>query len=101
VIKTPRGWRRRIYGYSTEEVDYERIKSEAKELLSKVAKGNSWRCGCGTLHIPLVVNGQIVGELWQDVDLGSIDIGSYWYSRKGRKVQLVSNKQVVGFLWLD
>ena len=97
----PFGWRRRGFGYVTEDVDYEKIKSEAKELLSKAKKGESWKCRCGTVHIPIVVNNEIIGELWKDVDLNNLEIGSYWYSRRGKKVQLVKDSEVIGFLWLD
>ena len=97
----PWGWKMRKFGYATEDVDYEKLKSDAKELLSKVNKGNEWKCGCGTTHIPLTIDNEIVGELWEDVDLSSLEIGSYWSSRRGTKVQLVSNGKVVGFVWME
>jgi len=97
----PRGWKIREFGYATEEVDYEKIKSQAKEILSKASKGQLWKCRCGTTHIPIVVNNQIVGEMWRNVDLNSVEIGNYWYSPIGKKVQLVSNGEIVGFIWLE
>lgn len=89
------------FGYATENVDYDKLKSDAIELLKKVNKGNPWKCNCGTEHIPLEMDNQIVGELWKDVDLKDVEIGSYWYSRRGAKVQLVNNKEVVGFIWVE
>ena len=96
----PFGWRRRGFGYAVEPVDYETLKSKAKDLLSKAKLGESWVCGCGTKHIPIVVDGQIFGELWKDVKLSDVEVGSYWYSRRGAKVQLVKDGEVVGFVWI-
>ncbi len=97
------GWKWRIcrFGYTIDkELDYEKIKSEAKALLEKAAKGEPWRSHCGVLHIPLVAEGAIVGELWEDTEIKDLDIGAYWYGKWGIKVQLVKNGRVVGFIWL-
>ncbi len=93
-------WKRWRYGYTIEKADFEAAKKHAQELLSKATKGDPWRCRCGAEHIPIIVSGRIVGELWEDVDLGSVEIGDYWLSRWGGKAHLVSGGRVVGFVWL-
>ncbi|EHR78746.1 hypothetical protein OCC_05756 [Thermococcus litoralis DSM 5473] len=97
------GWKWKVgrFGYMIEsEPNYEEIKAKAKEVLSRVAKGAAWRCRCGSLHIPLIVEGQIIGELWEDVDPKEVEVGAYWFGRWGTKVQLVKDGRVVGFIWL-
>ncbi len=94
-------WKRGMYGYTLEgDVDYEHIKSEAKDILEKAEKGAAWQGKWGSVHMPIVVNGQIVGELWEDVDLKELEVGAYWLGKWGRKVQLVKDGRVAGFIWL-
>ena len=98
------GWRWKIgrFGYTTDsEPDYEKIRAEAKTLLEKAIKGEAWRSRCGTLHIPLIVEGNIIGELWEDTEIKDLDIGTYWYGKWGIKVQLTKNGRIVGFIWLS
>ncbi len=98
------GWKWRLgrFGYTTEnELEYEKVRADAKALLEKATKGDAWKSPCGTLHIPLVVEGNIVGELWEDIELKDLDIGAYWYGKWGIKVQLVKDGRVVGFIWLS
>jgi len=97
------GWKWKVgrFGYVMEkEPNYEEIKATARDLLEKVSKGAAWKCRCGTLHVPLLIEGEIIGELWEDVDPKEVEIGAYWYGRWGTKVQLVKDGRVVGFLWL-
>ena len=99
---SPHGWKHRKYGYIVEgTVNYEELVKKAKELLSKAVKGQTWACRWGSTHIPLLVNNQIVGKLWEDLDLNSLEIGAYWFARVGTKVELVHNKKVVGVLWIS
>ncbi|WP_048147793.1 hypothetical protein [Palaeococcus ferrophilus] len=97
------GWKWKVgrFGYTVEkEPDYEEMRAKAREVLSKAIKGAAWRCRCGSLHVPLVVEGQIIGELWEDVDPKEVEVGAYWFGKWGTKVQLVKNGRVVGFIWL-
>ena len=97
------GWKWKVgrFGYTLEnEPDYEEIKAKTKELLEKAVKGNAWRNPRGVLHVPLVVENQIVGELWEDLDPKELEVGSYWFGKWGTKVQLVKDGRVVGFIWL-
>ena len=95
------GWKRFGFGYATRNVNYEEIKQKAKDLLSKAKKGEEWTGRCGAKHIPIVVDDEILGEIWKEEDLNSVEIGSYWSSPRGTKIQLVKNGEVVGFLWVD
>ena len=97
------GWKWKVgkFGYIMErEPSYEEIRAKAKDILEKVTKGAVWRSRCGTTHIPLIVNGRIVGELWEDIDPKELEVGAYWHGKWGTKVQLVKNGRVIGFLWL-
>ncbi|WP_367883868.1 hypothetical protein [Thermococcus peptonophilus] len=31
----------------------------------------------GPVRIPIIINGQIAGQLWEDVDLKEVEIGTY------------------------
>ncbi len=96
-----RGWKIGRHGYIVSaELDYERIKNYVKDVLSRARKGNVWRCRCGSIHIPLIVNNEIVGEIWEDVSLDKIEAGPYWYGRNCGKVHLVYNGRIIGFMWL-
>jgi hypothetical protein len=95
------GWKVGRFGYTVEnEPNYEEIRAKAKEVLSRATKGARWLGKWGTVHIPIVVDGVIVGELWGDVDPKEVEIGAYWFGRWGTKVQLVKDGRVVGFIWL-
>jgi len=106
VVKMPfgvPGWKWKVgkFGYTVEnEPNYEEIKAKAKEVLSRTTKGIAWRGHCGSLHIPLVFEGQIIGELWEDADPKEVEIGAYWFGKWGIKVQLVKDGRVIGFIWL-
>ncbi len=93
------GWRME-QGHAEKELNYEEIKAKAKDLLEKVAKGDAWRSRCGSLHIPLLMEGEVVGELREDAEVKELEIGAYRYGGRGIKVQLVKDGKAVGFLWL-
>jgi hypothetical protein len=106
VVEMPFGapswkWKVGRFGYTTgNEPNYEEIKAKAKEALSKATKGAKWTGKWGSTHIPLVIDGQIIGELWEDVDPREVEVGAYWFGKWGTKVQLVKDGKVVGFIWL-
>ncbi|MDV3103510.1 GAF domain-containing protein [Thermococcus waiotapuensis] len=95
------GWKWKVgrFGYTMEE-GKEEIKAKTKELLEKASKGNAWRNPRGVLHVPLVVEDQVVGELWEDLDPKGLEVGAYWFGKWGTKVQLVKDGRVVGFVRL-
>jgi len=91
------GWKVGRFGYIMEnEPSYEEIRAKANALLGRATKGAAWSSRCGTIHIPLIVN----GEIWEDIDPKNLEVGAYWHGKWGTKVQLVKNGRVVGFLWL-
>jgi len=95
------GWKVGRFGYMMEnEPSYEEIRTKANALHGKATKGAVWRSRCGTIPIPLIVNGGIVGDLWEDIDPKELEVGAYWHGKWGTKVQLVKDGRVVGFLWL-
>jgi len=97
------GWKWKVgrFGYTMEkESNYEKIKAKAKELLEKATRGAVWKCRCGTTHISLLVDGEILGELWEGVNPKELEVGAYWYGKWGTKIQLVKDERVMGFLWL-
>ncbi|MCW1301922.1 MAG: hypothetical protein OH316_02190 [Candidatus Parvarchaeota archaeon] len=98
------GWRlmnERYYSSDNEELDEKQVEKDSKELLSKVKKGESWTDPRGIKHIPLLLNDEVVGQLFDDVeDPKSMGVASYWVGRFGVKVDLAQGKKVVGMLWL-
>ena len=90
------GWAARV----VEPANQESIKNRAREVLARAAKGTPWTSRCGVKHIPLIVDGTKVGELWEDIDPKSVEIGAYRIGRWGIKVQLIHNGRVVGFIWI-
>jgi hypothetical protein len=79
----------------------EKIEQDAKKLLSKVKKGKSWTSPNGIKHIPLLVGGDIVGNLWKDVDIKSLKIGGYWIRPCCTKVELIYKDEMVGMIWIE
>jgi hypothetical protein len=83
------------------EPDRDVVEKNAKDLLAKAVKGEEWMDPRGIKHIPLIVNGETIGNLWKDADLKAIEIGAYWSGRFGIKAELVGNKEVIGVIWLS
>ncbi|AMQ19589.1 hypothetical protein [Thermococcus peptonophilus] len=81
--------------------NFEEIKSRAKEALQNASKGTPWQNFWGPVRIPIIINGQIAGQLWEDVDLKEVEIGTYVQGMWGTKVQLLKDGRVVGFLGLS
>lgn len=96
-------WKKGVRGYydaGQDDIDPEKIEEKAKERLTNASKGEAWTGRCGCLHIPILIEKEVVGELWQDEDLKRLEIGDYWSGHWGIKVQLVKDKEIVGFIWL-
>lgn len=99
----PWGWRYgpRNYGYSSgAEADRGKVDAAAKEILSKVTKGQLWTTPAGTKHTPLLLDNQVVGQLWEDADPRTLIIGAFWAGQWGVNVELVKDSKVVGMLWV-
>jgi hypothetical protein len=100
----PKGWKFARFGYigpEFKEPSYEEIQKKVSDLLSKATRGTPWHGKWGSTHIPIVVDGQIVGEIWEDVDLKELKPAAYWLGKWGYKVELVKDGRVIGFLWLQ
>lgn len=69
-------------------------------MLAKAKKGTAWTNPRGVKHIPIVVDDQIVGNLWQDEDLSKLGVGGYWAGPFGQQAELVSDGRVVGMIWV-
>jgi hypothetical protein len=99
----PWGWRHapRGYGYfSGVEVDRGKVEAAVKETLSKVTKGKTWSTPAGVKHTPILVDNQIVGQLWEDADPTTLIIGAFWAGPWGVNVELVKDGNVVGMVWV-
>jgi hypothetical protein len=95
-------WKKGAWGYYSTPTapSYDELASKVKDLLGKASKGALWRDPRGVPHIPIIVDGHIIGEIWEDVDLKILQPGGYWAGKWGYKVQLVKDGRVVGFIWL-
>jgi hypothetical protein len=87
--------------YSGEALAREDVESAVAALLAKAQKGEAWTGRRGMRHIPLTVDGEIVGHLWDDRDVSTLTVGPYWAGRFGTQVELVAEERVVGILWLQ
>jgi hypothetical protein len=99
----PWGWRYgpRAYGYSSgAEVDRGKVDAAVKETLDKATKGQLWTTPAGTKHTPLLIDNQVVGQLWEDADLKTLIMGAFWAGPWGVNVELVKDGKVVGMVWV-
>jgi len=88
------------YYYTDKSVSTSEVEEKLKEVLSKATKGHTWTDRRGVKHTEIVVDNEIVGNLWEDVDLASLKLGSYWVTPMGIKAELETNDRVVGMIWL-
>jgi hypothetical protein len=73
-----------------------------KSVLAKAKKGASWTDPHGIHHTEILVDDEIVGNLWEKRDdLHKLEIGGYWTASFGIRAELVHGGKVVGMLWLD
>jgi hypothetical protein len=101
----PYGWRYSApggYYYQDKQLDRATVEKNAKAALAAATKGEAWKSPRGINHIPLLNKDKlVVGNVWEDVDLKSVEIGAYWTGRGGTRVDLVANGKVVGVLGLQ
>ncbi|KAB2919068.1 MAG: hypothetical protein F9K29_07565 [Hyphomicrobiaceae bacterium] len=97
------GWRHAPHGYgyfSGVEVDRGKVDAAVKQALSKAIKGKTWSTPAGVKHTPILVDNQIIGQLWEDADLTTLIIGAFWAGPWGVNVELVKDGKVVGMVWV-
>lgn len=92
----------RYYSSDSEELSEEQVEKDSKNLLAKVKKGEAWTDPTGVKHIPLLLNDEVVGQVFEEkvTDPKALEVASYWVGGFGVKVDLAYNKKVVGMLWL-
>ena len=84
--------------YSAAQVDASKVAAAAKEQLGKATEGQNWTAPNGAKLTPILVDNQIVGQLWQSADLTTLEVGSYWQGPWGVNVQLLKDGTVVGMM---
>jgi hypothetical protein len=88
--------------YRDKELDRTKVENEVKALLAKAKKGESWTDPQGVHHTEILVNDEIVGNLWEKRDdLHKLEIGGYWTARSGVKAELVHAGKVVGMVLIN
>jgi hypothetical protein len=85
--------------YSENEVSRASVEKSAADLLKSATKGAAWTTPRGLQRIPLLVDHEIVGHLWEDADLSGLEVGAYWAGPFGQKVELLKGDRVVGMMW--
>jgi hypothetical protein len=83
------------------QVDASKVAAAAKEQLGKATEGQNWTAPNGAQMTPILVDNQIVGQLWQSADLKTLEIGSFWQGPRGVNVQLLKSGEVVGMMWVS
>jgi hypothetical protein len=97
------GWRHGppAYGYfAGVEVDRAKVDTAVKDTLNKANRGQSWTTPSLAKLTPILVDNEIVGQLWEDADPKTLTMGSFWAGPWGVNVQLVRDGRVVGMLWV-
>lgn len=96
------GWRQAPpYGYfSGKQVDRSKVDAAVKQTLDKATKGQSWTNPGGVKLTPVLVDNQIVGQIWEEADPKTLTIGSFWAGPWGVNVQLVKDGKVIGMVWV-
>lgn len=100
----PYGWRYNApgyYYYQDKQLDRATVEKNVRTTLAAMSKGEAWKSPRGVTHIPLLNKDKlVVGNLWEDVDLKTVEVGAYWTGARGTRVELVAGGKVVGMLWL-
>lgn len=86
--------------YSGHQVARDKVEAAVHIDLAHATKGAAWTNPRGIAHIPLLVDGHVVGSLWRDADLARLEIGTYWAGPFGEHVELIADGEVVGMIWV-
>ena len=89
------------YYHSEVEIDRDKVTEAAKTLLAKVHLGGAWIDPHGAQHPPILLDGAILGNLWEEADLTALEVAAYWAAPFGVKAELAHDKRIVGMLWVD
>ena len=89
------------YYHSEVDIDRDKVAQATKELLGKATTGDAWTDPRGGKHIPVLVDHEIVGSLWEDAGLGTLELAAYWAAPFGVKAELSHKGKVVGMVWIN
>ena len=59
------------------------IEDRARQMLVAARKGRSWVTPRGVTRWPILVNDELRGSLWENVDLPTLGFGDYWQAGDG------------------
>jgi hypothetical protein len=76
------------------------IEDRARQMLVAARKGRSWVTPRGVTRWPILVNDELRGSLWENVDLPTLGFGDYWQAGDGARIELTHDGRVVGMLWV-
>jgi len=76
------------------------IEDRARQMLALARKGRSWVTPRGVTRWPILVNDELRGSLWENVDLPTLGFGDYWQAGDGARIELTHDGRVVGMLWV-
>ena len=89
-------------GYESDvDIDRKKVDDAVKKLLATATEGDAWRDPQGTKHIPILVNGEVAGNLWAKAKLGDLKLAGYWAAPFGVKAELSDDGKIVGMVWVD
>ena len=95
-------WRHHPHGIGHRDertLDRDTLTDATKALLAEASAGPPWIDPLGERHIPIVIDGETVGSLWEDdVDLTSLEMARYWPAPFGAKVQLAHDGKIIGMM---
>ena len=86
--------------FSAGQIDASKVTAAAKEQLGKATAGQDWTAPNGAKLTPILVDNQIVGQLWQSADLTTLEVGPFAQGPWGVRVQLLKGGEVVGMMWV-
>jgi hypothetical protein len=76
------------------------IEDRARQLLAAARKGRSWVTPRGVTRWPILVNDELRGSLWENVELPSLGFGDHWQAGDSARIELTHEGRVVGMLWV-
>lgn len=76
------------------------IEDRARQMLVTARKGRSWVTPRGVTRWPILINDELRGSLWENVDLPTLGFGDYWQAGDGARIELTHDGRVVGMLWV-
>lgn len=79
----------------------QRIEDRARQLLAVARKGRSWVTPRGVTRWPILIQDELRGSLWENVDLQSLTFGDHWRTGDSARLELMHDGRVVGMLWID